>query len=81
MEIGASTPPGYFFDCNTTANDGTRITWRKMNGRYRFRTENPVVGNGLRLNAGDIGYSDLDVYICEDNATRESVMLNITAGE
>ena len=78
VEIGSDeTSPAFFFDCNTTANDGSEIVWaREVVPIDKTQTS---IENGKRLEFGKPDPEDLGVYICVDQATGEQVSLNITS--
>lgn len=78
----SGTRPTYFFDCNTTLNNGTGITWPYNGENPRFRIEPiPSSTNGKRFSTSDIRVSDLGVYTCLDTYTNTNVSINITRGE
>ena len=83
LEAGSSDArPTYFFDCNTTFNNGSGITWPYNGDAPRFRIEPiPSSTNGKRLSASGITESDLGVYNCLDTYTNINVSINITQGE
>ena len=83
LEAGPSgNRPTYFFDCNTTLNNGTGITWPYNGDAPRFRVEPiPTSSNGKRLSTSGITVSDLGVYTCLDTYTNTNVSINITQGE
>ena len=80
VEIGSGgASPSFFFDCNTTANDGSGIVWTREVVPIDFmQTE---VNNGRRLEFGMPDPEDLGVYICTDQTTNEQVSLNITSSK
>ena len=83
LEAGPSgSRPTYFFDCNTTLNNGTGITWPYDGEAPRFQVEPiPNSPNGKRLSISGITTSDLGVYTCLDSYTNTNVSINITQGE
>lgn len=82
VELESEVRPTYFFDCNTTVNNGTGITWIHQNEEFRFRVEAiPSSTNGKRLTASGITANDLGVYICLDTYSNTRVSVNITQGE
>jgi len=77
VELGGLNPPTYFFDCNSTINNGSGITWSRLGGaQIRFSVRE--VGNGKRLDAGVFQYEDLGEYLCLDQRTNNQLILNIT---
>ena len=86
VELGAdlsgASPPTYVFDCNTTLNNGTNITWRFNSEAPRFEIGPiPNSQNGRRLSTSGIMTSDLGVYTCLDTYINTNVSINITQGE
>ena len=81
VELNLQPPPTYFFDCNTTANNGTGITWPGPLPPL-FRVESiPTSTNGKRLSVAGITSEDLGVYTCLDSYTNTTTSVNITMGE
>ena len=77
VELGGANPPTYYFDCNSTVNDGSGITWSRLGGaQIRFSVSE--VGNGKRMDARDFRYEDLGEYSCRDQRTNNELILNIT---
>ena len=84
LEAGSSggNRPTYVFDCNTTLNNGTGITWPYDGEAPRFQIDPiPNSSNGKRLSTSGITVSDLGVYNCLDTYTNINVSINITQGE
>ena len=82
VELESEMRPTYFFDCNTTENNGTGITWTRQSGELHFRVEAiPSRTNGKRLTASGIAANDLGTYICLDTYSNTRVSINITQGE
>ena len=82
LEADLSIQPTYFFDCNTTLNNGSGITWLYNGDAPRFRVAAiPTSTNGKRLSASGITESDLGLYNCLDTYTNTNVSINITQGE
>jgi len=77
VELGGANPPTYYFDCNSTVNDGSGITWSRLGGaQIRFSIDN--IANGKRLDASSFRYEDLGEYSCRDQRTNNELILNIT---
>ena len=50
-----------------------------MRAQNRFEVgENPDGTPGMRLDATEISYPDLGVYVCSDTLSNDSISLNIT---
>ena len=81
LNLQPGPPPTYFFDCNTTANNGSGITWLGPLPPL-FRVESiPTSSNGKRLSVAGITSDDLGVYTCLDSYTNTTTSVNITMGE
>ena len=81
IELDSQTPPTYFFDCNTTLNNGTGITWiEPLPSAFRV-VDIPTSSNGKRLSIAGITSNDLGVYTCLDNYSNTTASVNITMGE
>jgi hypothetical protein len=84
VELGglSSSQPTYFFDCITTRNNGSGIRWDRTSALNRFRViDIPDGSPGKTLDAVDINYPDLDIYVCSDRFSNDVASVNITACE
>ena len=74
-------PPSYALFCNTTANNGSQIIWRREDTALEFSVRS--FGNGARmeLRQSEITHARLGIYICEDKATGEVLRVKLTDGE
>ena len=82
VELGGETLLGYRFDCSTSANDGSQLTWtRDSTNNNPFGVGRITGGSRLTAESVDLIYGNLGVYVCEDLLTGASEMLNITNGE
>lgn len=74
--------PTYYLDCNTSRNDGSGISWRRINGHNRFQISDIASTASKRLNLVRLNESDLGLYECFDNQSSagDSAIVNITTG-
>ena len=77
VELGGTNPPTYYFDCNSTVNDGSGITWSRLGGA-QIRFSISEIDNGKRMDVGVFRYEDLGEYSCRDQRTNNELILNIT---
>ena len=80
VELGGLNPPTYVFDCNSTVNNGSGITWSRLGGAQIAFSITPLA-NGKRLDASNFMYEDLGEYSCRDQTTNYELILNITDSE
>ncbi len=73
-----SDVPDFFFDCNNTNNNGSGIQWSRVGG---LEISTVPATSGLSLQLENVDYPDLDVYICTDTYSGESLELNITVSK
>ena len=84
VELGGNdaSRPTYFFECITTRNNGSGITWTRLSAQNPFEVVDIPSGSaGKRLEAGRIDYPDLDIYTCSDQYSNDVASINITACE
>ena len=83
VEFGGhpASQPVYFFECITTRNNGSGITWTRLSAQNPFEVVDIPSGSaGKRLHVGAIDFPDLDVYTCSDKLSDDFASINITAG-
>ena len=75
--------PTYYLDCNTSRNDGSGISWRKINGSNRFSVSDIFSTASKRLSLSRITESDLGLYECFDTQSDagDRAIVNITTGK
>ena len=72
--------PAYYLDCNTSRNDGSGISWRRVGGNNPFLISNMSSTASKRLNLERISEVDLGVYECFDSQSSDRAIVNITTG-
>ena len=75
--------PTYYLDCNTSRNDGSGISWRKIDGHNRFEVNDISASASKRLSLARLNENDLGLYECFDNqsAAGDRAVVNITTGK